>query len=80
VRSVRPEPAAVAPRPGELSLVPLSLAGRGSVAVTQVAPVVVEAVGVRASARPDAARSFVAFLASGPGNAAFRTCGRQASR
>jgi hypothetical protein len=80
VRSVRADAAAVAPQPGELALVPLSLAGRGSVAVTDVPPVLVVAVGVRASAHPDAARAFVEALASGPGNAAFRACGREASR
>jgi hypothetical protein len=80
VRSVRADTAAVAPAPGELSLVPLSLAGKGAVAPTSVRPVVVVAVGVRASAHPDAARAFVEFLATGPGNAAFRACGREASR
>jgi hypothetical protein len=80
VRSVRADAADVAPRPGELALVPLSLAGRGAVTATGVPPVLVLAVGVRASTRPDAARAFVEFLASGPGNAAFRACGREASR
>jgi hypothetical protein len=80
VRSVRADAAALAPQPGELALVPLSLAGRGSVSATDVRPILVLAVGVRASARPDAARAFVEALASGPGNAAFRGCGREASR
>ena len=66
--------------PGELALVPLSLAGRGAATATDVPPILVLAVGVRASARPDAARAFVESLASGPGNAAFRGCGREASR
>lgn len=80
VRTVRADAAAAAPGPGELALVPLSLAGRGSVGATSVPPVRVHAVGVRGSARPDVARAFVAFLASGPGNTAFRACGREGAR
>jgi len=80
VRSVRAEASAVAPRAGELALVPLSLAGAGAATATQVPPVLVLAVGVRTSTRPDAARAFVEFLATGPGNAAFRACGREATR
>jgi hypothetical protein len=80
VRSVRAEEGAVEPRAGELALVPLSLAGAGAVTATRVPPVLVIAVGVRTSRQPDAARAFVEFLASGPGNAAFRACGRDVSR
>lgn len=62
--------------PGELALVPLSLAGPGPVSATDLPPLVALAVGVRASPRAGAARAFVDFLATGPGNAAFRSCGR----
>jgi len=62
--------------PGELALVPLSLAGPGPVAATDVPPLLAKGVGVRGSPRAGAARAFLEFLATGPGNAAFRSCGR----
>ena len=80
VRGVRAEAAAIAPGAGELALVPLSLAGKGAATATSVPPILVQAVVVRASARGDAARAFVEYLASGPGNDAFRACGRAAAR
>jgi len=62
--------------PGELTLVPLSLAGPGPVAATDVPALVAQAVGVRGSPRAASARAFLDFLTTGPGNAAFRSCGR----
>lgn len=64
---------------GELAVVPLSLAGKGPVAALAIPPLVARAVGVRASANLDAARRFLDFLSQGPGNAAFRQCGREAA-
>jgi hypothetical protein len=64
----------------EVALLPLSLAGGGPVTATDVPPLWVRALGVRGSARPDAARAFLEFLAGGPGNAAFRACGRADAR
>jgi hypothetical protein len=66
--------------PGELALVPLSLAGPGPVAATEVPALLAQAVGVRGSPRAGAARAFLDFLATGPGNAAFRSCGRGSER
>jgi hypothetical protein len=66
--------------PGEAAIVPLSLAGPGPVSRLSVPPIVARALGVRASARKDAARAFLDFLASGPGNQAFRACGRTEAR
>jgi hypothetical protein len=66
--------------PGELALVPLSLAGPGPVAATDVPALLVRAVGVRGTPRAGAARAFLDFLATGPGNAAFRSCGRVSDR
>jgi len=66
--------------PGELALVPLSLAGPGPVATTDVPALLVRAVGVRGTPRAGAARAFLDFLAAGPGNAAFRSCGRVSDR
>jgi len=66
--------------PGELALVPLSLAGPGPVAATDVPALVAQAVGVRGSSRAATARTFLDFLAAGPGNAAFRSCGRGSDR
>jgi hypothetical protein len=80
VRGVRPDAATLAPRTGELALVPLSLAGRGRVVATQVPPVKVVGVVSRGSARPDAARAFVEYLSGGKGQAAFLACGREASK
>jgi hypothetical protein len=62
--------------PGELALVPLSLAGPGPVAATDVPALLAQAVGVRGSTRAASARAFLDFLTTGPGNAAFRSCGR----
>jgi len=62
--------------PGEVALVPLSLAAPGPVAATDVPALVAQAVGVRGSPRAGAARVFLDVLATGPGNAAFRACGR----
>jgi hypothetical protein len=62
--------------PGELKLVPLSLAGPGPIAATDVPALVAQAVGVRGSPRAASARAFLDFLTTGPGNAAFRSCGR----
>jgi hypothetical protein len=64
----------------EVALVPLSLAGSGPVTATDVPPLYVQALGVRGTPRPDAARAFLQFLAAGPGNAAFRACGRTDAR
>ncbi len=64
---------------GEAAVVPLSLAGAGPVATLDVPPLRARALGVNASARKDADRAFLDFLA-GPGNAAFRACGRTGAR
>jgi len=61
----------------ELAVVPLSLAGKGRVSPLSLPPLLVRAVGVRASANREGARQFLAFLTRGPGNAAFRACGRE---
>jgi hypothetical protein len=61
---------------GELALVPLSLAGPGPVTATEVPALLAKAVGVRGSPSAGSARAFLDFLATGPGNAAFRSCGR----
>jgi ABC-type molybdate transport system substrate-binding protein len=66
--------------PGEVAVVPLSLAGSGPVSSLAVPPLTVRALGVRASARPDAARSFLEFLTGEKGNATFRACGRTEAR
>ncbi len=65
---------------GEAAVVPLSLAGPGPVTTLDVPPLRVHALGVRASPRKDASRAFLDFLAAGPGNAAFRACGRTEAR
>ncbi len=62
--------------PGEIAIVPLSVAPPGPVAALDVPPLLVRAVGVRGSAHAEAARGFLEFLTSGRGNAAFRACGR----
>lgn len=79
VRTTRAEPLGPL-APGELALVPLSLAGKARVRATDVPPLLVRALGVRGTARPEAARAFVDFLAHGRGNAAFRACGREDGR
>jgi hypothetical protein len=61
----------------ELAVVPLSLAGKGRVSPLSLPPLLVRAVGVRASANLEGARQFLAFLTRGPGSAAFRACGRE---
>jgi hypothetical protein len=80
VRGVHADAASLVPRSGELALVPLSLAGPGSVSATEVPPVNVIGVVARASARKDAARAFVEFLSAGKGQAAFLACGRETSK
>lgn len=65
--------------PGEAAIVPLSLAGPGPVTPLAVPPLTARALGVRASARTADARAFLDFLA-GPGNEAFRACGRSEAR
>lgn len=65
--------------PGEAAIVPLSLAGSGPVTPLAVPPLTARALGVRASARTTDARAFLDFLA-GPGNVAFRACGRPEAR
>jgi hypothetical protein len=45
-----------------------------------VPPLRVYALGVRASPRADTTRAFLDFLGTGPGNAAFRACGRSEAR
>jgi hypothetical protein len=60
----------------EAAVVPLSLAGPGPVSSLAIPPLTVRALGVRASAKTEAARAFLEFLVSGPGNEAFRACGR----
>ncbi len=61
----------------ELAVVPLSLAGKGRVSPLSLPPLLVRAVGVRASANLEGARQFLSFLAHGRGNTAFRACGRE---
>jgi hypothetical protein len=67
-------------QPGEAAVVPLSLAGRGPVTPLDVPPLSAHALPVAASARKDAARAFLDFLAGKDGNAAFRACGREEAR
>jgi hypothetical protein len=67
-------------QPGEAAVVPLSLAPPGPVTTLDVPLLTARAVGVRASARKDAARAFLDFLAGERGNAAFRACGRDEAR
>ena len=68
-------------QPGEAVVVPLSLAGAMPVTRLDVPPLRARALGVRASARPDAAsRAFLDFLAGESGGAAFRACGRGGAR
>jgi hypothetical protein len=59
---------------GEAAVVPLSLAGPGPVTTLDVPPLRVRALGV--SPPEEASRAFLEFLGTGPGNAAFRACGR----
>jgi hypothetical protein len=76
VRSVRTAAGLRSLVADEVALVPLSLARPGPVSATQVPPLLVQAVAIDASRQLDAARAFVRFLAAGPGNEAFRACGR----
>jgi extracellular solute-binding protein len=78
VERVRETPVRLQAR--EAAIVPLSLAGAGPVTALDVPPLRARAVAVNASARKDADRAFLDFLAAGPGNAAFRACGRAESR
>jgi len=78
VERVRETPVRI--QAGEAAVVPLSLAGPGPVTTLDVPPLRVRALRVRASPRKDASRAFVDFLAAGPGNAAFRACGRTEAR
>lgn len=64
----------------EVAVVPLSLAGNGQVSALSLPPLAVRAVGVRASADVEGTRRFLEFLSQGPGNAAFRACGREGGR
>jgi hypothetical protein len=65
---------------GEAAVVPSSLAGAGPTTALDVPPLRVRALAVRASARKDAGRAFLDFLTAGPGNVAFRACGRTGAR
>lgn len=67
-------------QPGEAAVVPLSLAPSGSVTTLDVPPLTARALAIAASARKDAARAFLDFLAGERGNAAFRACGRGEAR
>jgi hypothetical protein len=77
---VREPSGAVRLAQGELAIVPLSLAGSLPVSSLAVPPITARALGVRSSQRADAARAFLDFLSSEPGNAAFRACGRADAR
>lgn len=77
VRTVRDTGGPVRLEPGEAAVVPLSLAGPGEVESLPIPPLLVRAVGVRSSTRPDAARAFLDFLTSERGAAAFGACGRE---
>jgi len=66
--------------PGEAAIVPLSLAGPGPVSLLSVPPITARALGVRASARKDAARAFLEFLTGENGSAVFQACGRTEAR
>lgn len=65
---------------GEVAVVPLSLAGPGEVSRVPIPPLLVRAVGVRASPRPELARAFLEFLTGERGGAVFAACGREGSR
>jgi hypothetical protein len=57
------------------ALVPLSLAGAGERLAVDVPALAARAVVTSATKRPEAAKAFVAFLASEPGQRAFARCG-----
>jgi hypothetical protein len=61
---------------GEMALVPASMAGLAEGVAVDVPPVVVRAVGMRASRQTAGIVDFLAFMETGPGNAAFCACGR----
>jgi len=71
------DPAAL--RAAPVAIVPLSLAGPGQHNRLDVPPMRVTAAVAVQAAHPDAARAFVAFLASEAGQKAFATCGQAAS-
>jgi ABC-type molybdate transport system substrate-binding protein len=77
VRTLRDPEGPVSLEPGEAAVVPLSLAPPGEVRSLSLPPLLVRAVGVRASPRPEAARAFLDFLTSGAGASAFAACGRE---
>ena len=62
-------------RAASVALVPLSLAGPGERLAADVPALVARAVVVEGSRRAEAARSFVTFLASEPGQRLFAACG-----
>jgi hypothetical protein len=80
IRAVGAPDGPVRPEAGEVAVVPLSLAGPGEVRYLQIPPLLVRAVGLRASSRPDLARAFLKFLTSERGGAAFAACGREGGR
>ena len=80
VRTLRAAAGPVRLEAGEAAVVPLSLAGPGTVSRLPIPPLLVRAVGVRASPRPDAAQAFLDFLTSERGAAAFSACGREGVR
>jgi hypothetical protein len=62
-------------RTARVALVPLSLAGTtGTRVAVDVPPLIAEATTTVAAHRPDAARAFVAFLATDEGRRAFAAC------
>jgi hypothetical protein len=65
---------------GDAVVLPLSMAGVGTVSPLPLPPLTVRALGVRGSGRADAARAFLDFLVGERGNGAFRACGRAEAR
>lgn len=80
VERVRAPGSPLALGPGEVGIVPLSLAGPGPVTSLPVPPLTVRALGVRASAQAAASRRFLDFLTGEAGQAAFAACGRNQAR
>jgi extracellular solute-binding protein len=68
---VREAPDGAIPRGAAAALAPACLAGAGERLAVEVPDLVVEAAVSAAASRPEAARDFVAFLASAPGRRAF---------
>lgn len=62
-------------RSAPIALIPLSLAGAGERLGSDVPPFVARAVVAERAPHPGAARAFVRFLASEPGQRAFAACG-----